>query len=508
MPKSITLADTGAPQEVQEAASAIIYGGGRYTFSGEINKIAPSLRAAGLVYPVDIFKTDPDNANIHPERNLEAIKVSWDKYGQRKPISAIRRNGEVYVMAGNGSLEAVKALGWTEIAAAIDDDLSPTDVIGYGLADNQTARLAKRNLEVEARHTKLLAEQDGFVAGWTTKDLALLRMRNDELLTNGSTTPNIFSDDAIVEAAYVYFRKTGFPYPFLPLHSCMQEINNLANTDPLSLPETNTGIAVADSYHRHRWAAPVEGKRTPMQTYTDDDLFRVAISKTLEIGGKIGKHFVEGLRYSKGTQACANFRPGFALQIYKRFGKKGGTLLDTSTGYGGRLVGFMASPLGRYIGIDPNAETCAANLRMVEELGFSDHVEIYESPAEDLGVKQFANQCDLAFSSPPYFRKEHYSDDETQSWKRYPDGESWRDGFLLPMMCLQFASLKPGSYAIINIADVEIGGEKYPLVEWTKMAAQAVGFTLENVEEYVLGRVPGAKGAETSSEPVLIFKKS
>ena len=103
-----------------------------------------------------------------------------------------------------------------------------------------------------------------------------------------------------------------------------------------------------------------------------------------------------------------------------------------------------------------------------------------------------AARCDFAFTSPPYFRKEHYSEDDTQSWVRYKTGDAWRDGFLAPMMALQHAALKPGCRSLINIADVKIGSKTYPLVEWTKQAAARVGLAYERTLEFPLARRFGA----------------
>lgn len=184
-------------------------------------------------------------------------------------------------------------------------------------------------------------------------------------------------------------------------------------------------------------------------------------------------------------------------------------MLDASTGYGGRLVGFIASGInGFYIGIDPNTETHAGNLRMAQELGFSDRIELHNLPAEDVSHDVVAGRCDFAFTSPPYFRKEHYSDEDTQSWVRYQTGDAWRDGFLAPMMALQHAALKPGCRSLVNIADVKIGSKTYPLVEWTRQAAARAGLAYERTLEFPLTRRFGAGMAdEVATEPVLVFSK-
>lgn len=467
---------------------------------GKINNIVPALKA--MAVDVDSLVPDPLNARLHPERNLQAIMQSLDAYGQRTPLVVNKRTK--IVEKGNGSLEAAKALGWTKIAVVWVDDDEAT-AAGYGLADNRTAELARWNFEVVAKIDKLVADAGHPMIGWAFDELLAMRMEHGD---EEQKKVVVFDQSRIVDAAYSHFRDKGFPYPELPIHACMQEINNLANTDADSLAGTNTANKVADVYHKHRWHASVEDKRTPFETYSDDDWFRTSIRKTIELGGDVGSTFVEGLRYSSGTQVCANFRPGFALLMYKQFAPPGATVLDTSTGFGGRLVGFLASGLNKYIGIDPNTETYQANKKMAKDLGFSDRVTLYKQPAEDVKHEVVRGKCDFAFTSPPYFRKEHYSDEQTQSWKRYNDGESWRDGFLLPMLALQYAALKKGCYSVVNIADVTIKNKEYPLVDWTIEAAKKVGFTYERQERYPLGRIPGgAKSTNDPYEPALVFKK-
>ena len=83
---------------------------------------------------------DPKNARKHSARNLEAIAASLEKFGQRKPIVVHRG----VVLAGNGTLEAAKSLGWTEIdVAEVPDDWDNDTAQAYALADNRTAELAE-----------------------------------------------------------------------------------------------------------------------------------------------------------------------------------------------------------------------------------------------------------------------------------------------------------------------------------------------------------------------------
>lgn len=324
-----------------------------------------------------------------------------------------------------------------------------------------------------------------------------------------NTASQPFSDEQLVDAAFGYFRDSGFPYPSLPLHVCMQQINRLARTPQEQLLTTSVGYSVADTYHPHRYHSSVTKMRAPHESFMDDGLLRQALALHLHYEESIGQGLPSKIKVVSGTQACSNFRPGFASYVYRRFCEPGDTVLDTSTGYGGRLVGFMASGVaGRYIGIDPSKRTHVGNLQMALDLGFADSVELHNLPAEDVSPDIVNGRCDFAFTSPPYFSKEIYADEETQSCHRYKTFEEWLNGFLAPMLRLQFLALSNGAFSVLNVADVTIGGKRYPLQSEAIKAAEAVGFTHELTERFELSKRFGkGQGEEVSFEPLLIFRK-
>ncbi len=251
--------------------------------------------------------------------------------------------------------------------------------------------------------------------------------------------------------------------------------------------------------------------KAPFDSFNNDETLKKALSFALQYSG-ISEKLPSELGMIGGTQACGNFRSGFAAHLYRKYCKPNSTVLDTSTGYGGRLVGFIASGVaGRYIGIDPNVPTYEGNVRLAADLGYSGRVELYNLPAEDVDAELLRDRCDFSFTSPPYFCKEIYSTDATQSCNRYKSGDGWREGFLVPMLALTFAALKQGATAIINIADVNIGKDKYPLADWTRESAQSVGFKYLRTDEFPMPGRPEMEGEggveETKVEPVLIFQK-
>jgi DNA modification methylase len=89
---------------------------------------------------------DPSNARKHDETNLKAIAGSLELFGQRKPIVVTEAG---VVVAGNGTLEAAKSLGWAEIAVVrVPREWDADQVKAFALADNKTAELAAWNPEV------------------------------------------------------------------------------------------------------------------------------------------------------------------------------------------------------------------------------------------------------------------------------------------------------------------------------------------------------------------------
>ena len=112
---------------------------------------------------ISSLSLDPTNARRHDSKNLASIEGSLRLFGQRKPIVVTGAN---VVVAGNGTLEAAKSLGWTNIdVVRIPADWTPEQVKAYALADNRTAELAEWDAKVLANQ---LVELDA--VGWDVSE--------------------------------------------------------------------------------------------------------------------------------------------------------------------------------------------------------------------------------------------------------------------------------------------------------------------------------------------------
>jgi ParB-like chromosome segregation protein Spo0J len=84
------------------------------------------------------LRPDDRNARVHDEQNLEAIRFSLSHFGQVKPIVI---NEQDVVLCGNGTVQAARELGWTELVTVVFTG-SEQEQRALAIADNRTAELA------------------------------------------------------------------------------------------------------------------------------------------------------------------------------------------------------------------------------------------------------------------------------------------------------------------------------------------------------------------------------
>jgi len=90
--------------------------------------------------PIKSLKLDPENARTHSQKNIDAIAGSLSTFGQRRPLVVW---GDI-IIAGNGTVEAAKSIGWEKIEVTrVPEDWTHDQARAYALADNRTAELAE-----------------------------------------------------------------------------------------------------------------------------------------------------------------------------------------------------------------------------------------------------------------------------------------------------------------------------------------------------------------------------
>jgi hypothetical protein len=475
---------------------------------------------------IDIDSIVPWAGN--PRQNDEAAKrlaVLIQEHGFVNPVIIWSGNGVMY--AGHTRVKAARLLGMTRVPARFIAFESEEKAIAFGLADNRANEWASWDVpglveqlnELESVGIPKIARMTGFeqeeVEGIGTW------VEQPELSEKEQHIPAsfpIFSADDILATGVKYYRSTPFDdiirlWLHAPPHWGMQEINKLASTEEDKLWTTHTGLAVANSYHPHRLDVKKSDNRTMRAQVSNDRALSRPLQYSINENTVPRRGFPGGYTIGGGIDVASNFRPGFALAIYRHFCPKGGFIFDASAGFGGRLIGFLAWASGRYyMGVDPSTPTFVGNNRLITDYHAQDRAVLVQQPIEDVNLQQLKSQFDIAFTSPPYFNKERYTDEQTQSWMRYKSTDKWREGFLRRMLQAQFTVLKPMAFNIVNIASVRVKGQTYDLPGWTCELAQEIGF--KQIDSEIVYTMPSSREIvsentddHSSVEPILVFQK-
>ncbi len=252
-------------------------------------------------------------------------------------------------------------------------------------------------------------------------------------------------------------------------------------------------------------------------------------------------------RLALSTQPAVNFPPLTARLLYEKCTDhieqdEPLNIYDPSAGWGGRILGAMASMKRiHYIGTDPNTDN------YIDELGksryeyvadfFNEHgletnpfweepkntYHVFQEGSEHIGnhpdFQQYKGKLDFVFTSPPYFDREQYSDDDEQSFKAYPMYHDWRDNFLKPTLTNAYESLRNDRYLLWNIADIKTGKDTFQPLEQDSidiieslggeykgklkmLMASMIGVDQTNVKNSVV-----VDGVPLKYEPIFVFRK-
>ena len=225
----------------------------------------------------------------------------------------------------------------------------------------------------------------------------------------------------------------------------------------------NSGNNASNGFHIHnRWK--VDWTRTPSgwRTWQTVKGIKTIVRAFWSLEQVLTKVDLQSIRMATTLRkyVASQFKPSIAKAFYDYYGSE--NVLDFSAGWGDRLAGFYASEKGKhYVGIDPNLNNHDGYRKQVEfykkHQSFFEHdreVDLIPSPAEDVDFTKYHNHFDTVFTSPPYFDVERYTHDDTQSWVRYKNIDSWNKNFLHKTLEKIIPTIKSGGILAVNIADV------------------------------------------------------
>ena len=208
----------------------------------------------------------------------------------------------------------------------------------------------------------------------------------------------------------------------------------------------------------------------------DHLVYPIALRRSLEL---VTGENIQNFKAQNARAICEHLCPTLWGKIY-----------DYSAGYGGRILGIASSNMRyNYIGIDPNTET-VKHLNYLQQLiqeAIGSETKIIQTVSEEYEPENI----DLAFSSPPYFNLEKYSDEETQCMVRYKTIDEWFEGYVAPTMANIRRGLNSDGLFATNISDYKTAKEEFQVVDRWIQTASKIGFTFNGMIKMMLNTRPG-----------------
>jgi hypothetical protein len=338
-------------------------------------------------------------------------------------------------------------------------------------------------------------------------------IKKEDIFVNESHWRNM-SDvelEKFIQKIFTYYREYGFPYYSTDIKIRNKEFLSLINYDRSKvfendiIKQTMHGLGLPWSYFPHAFNVKSNDKMTPYEAFMNDEIFMKVIHKRLKMGTYMSDSgIMKMLKIFSGVQGVSNFRPTAAAAIYDTFAKNG-VVWDMSGGWGGRLLGAIASGVKTYIATEPSILTYQGLLNLANDFGKKIDVEINCCGSEIYIPNK--NSLDLCFTSPPYFNLEKYADEPTQSYLKYDNKEAWVEGYLRKTFKNCEWGLKNDGIMLINIADVK-GRHNINLEQETIRVAEEQGFKLVKKLHLALSNVNlYIKEEKFKYEPIYLFIK-
>jgi hypothetical protein len=323
--------------------------------------------------------------------------------------------------------------------------------------------------------------------------------------------------ERVLEECFLYWRSKGFPYDRIDDSDLRADLLALTQSDPAlawssaGVYGSTAGLRLANFFHPRMWSVRSRDAYTPMERFQCDYSLRRMLRHALKIWPDKYSVNATNLRSMLRTFSCttrvSNFRPTIARAIVERYSNVDQQVVDFSSGFSGRLLGCVAARR-RYIGIDPSFDQVHGGVALTSTLrrvGAPDvDVCLHQGPAEDVLTSFMTASAQLIFSSPPYFDRELYSNEPSQSYVRFPKYSDWKKHFLEVVILESARILKRGGYLVINVSNVK----GYKIADDTLEIASSI---LRPFARYslCLARKPylGTRKTQFKYEPVFVFRK-
>lgn len=327
--------------------------------------------------------------------------------------------------------------------------------------------------------------------------------------------------EQLIEDVFAIYRNINIiPITYYSLEGCREQIRHITNRTKLV---KNKSLAVGSndgqSLCRFWFSNMQDAKWETNDTVSVRSRFMHDVKLKRAIKFCFMHRDNDGLVYPKSLRTALDLVNGGTIQNFKPMNARaifeyicpvmGGDVLDFSSGYGGRMLGAMTSRMRyRYTGIDPNTKTyeglCALGTLINRTLNLQG-CGMYCLPSEEVQLDK--GRFDAAFTSPPYFNLETYTDEPTQCMNRYPERDRWFEGYVVPTLKNVYNALTPDALLAVNIADFK---SNKIVDDWISVS-EKLGFKHVDTIKMMLNVRPGVGNDRLirnhKFEGVYIFKK-
>lgn len=417
------------------------------------------------------IKFDERNYRIHSEKNKQLIRKSINECGLARSVVVdkenclIGGNGVVSQLDKNTPVRVIETDG-SELVVVKRTDLSTEDEKRRKLAvmDNSTSDSSEFDLELLKEDFEIPELRD---FGIDIEEIEIEEEKHkEEKNKQAEEYINEATKKACGEIVEQYDRLEGFS--FITKHIAKIQFIKF--------------LYYGKDYERYNSLAfhPMQFRTSGDSNSAYEGLIKVAEGdinpeRLRFVTGDSLKSIYAGSLAFSGCKMPLDFPCDLARDLMDEFAENG-KVLDPCSGWGGRLIGFLASSAIEYQGIDASPYQVKGDMDIYET--FKDVLErekivnITVSPFEKYEAKE--EYYDLVLTSPPYFDREKYLGGEQSH--NYSNYDIWKESFYEVLIEKSYNALKKG-----GIMCLQVGSQYYPLLKDGKKIAKAKGFKIKEV---------------------------
>jgi hypothetical protein len=264
------------------------------------------------------------------------------------------------------------------------------------------------------------------------------------------------------------------------------------------IESSTLGMDLCETFFPNIYEARRKGNKSPVELW-GDPLFRqrLALNRLNHASRLTDSSLRTGIKLL--TKTVSNFKPAIAKFLYQKYALNG-RVFDYSCGFGSRMLAAMSLDM-EYVGCEPNLKTFD-NLNKFG--GFlkektKGNFFVTDKGSEETVYKR--NYFSFAFSSPPFFDYEIYSQDLGQSIIKFPVYEDWIFKYWKKTIENSFQAVIPGGYFGVCVS---INKHEH-IIKSTKDFCTEIGLKL--VEEYKAPYKQLFQDNKDKYDLISIFKK-